>query len=271
MASFKVIAGTTHDQRSRLLPCFQTSAIQRFHDLHSSISVSALAATGAIHMVLKRICTSMASLSMCFKRSSTSRSSRASGAVWSSRPVWLERAINSCSVNVGGRNPTDFPSTNQYCMLELSTELKSCGRNFFSDASRKSHVCSVSTTWASASTIMVCSLSERFAPLLPMKLTANFGPILPKRTHGSTGASHATSLATVWRFWQSWRWREFKLRQKTQVHQLLRRERFCFGIFQRSGIDDQLHAFDAHAGVVGQGFQIDLIGRLAHLPIPSLF
>ena len=114
-------------------------------------------------------------------------------------------------------------------------------------------------------------LLERYVcDILPVKLTANFGPILPKRTHGSTDASHATSLATVWRFWQSWRWREFKLRQKTQVHQLLRRERFCFGIFERCGIDDQLHAFDAHPGVVGQRFQIDLIGLLGNLSIQIL-
>src|SRR5512144_437496 len=155
MASPSVMAGTTQDQRSRLLPCFQTSAIQRFHDLQSAISAAALSATRAIHMVLKRICTSMPSLSICFKRSSTSRSSRASGAVLSSRPVCLESAISSCSVNVGGRKPTDFPSTNQYCILGLSEELKSCGRNFFSASSKKSQVCSVSTTWASASTIIV--------------------------------------------------------------------------------------------------------------------
>src|ERR1044071_1436790 len=157
MASLSVIAGTTQDQRSRLLPCFHTSAIQRFHDLHSAISASALSATRAIHMVLNRICTSMPSLSMCFKRNSTSRSSRASGAVLSSRPVCLDSAISSCSVNVGGRKPTDLPSTNQYCMLGLSVELKSCGRNLFSASSRKSQVCSVSTTWASASTIMIHS------------------------------------------------------------------------------------------------------------------
>ena len=45
--------------------------------------------------------------------------------------------MSSCSVNVGGRKPTDFPSTNQYCMLGLSAELKSCGRNFFCDFIQK--------------------------------------------------------------------------------------------------------------------------------------
>src|SRR5262245_30537487 len=106
----------------------------------------------------------MPSLSICCKRSSTSRSSRASGAVLSSRPVCFDSAISSCSVSVGGRKPTDLPSTNQYCMLGLSVELKSCGRNFFSDASKKSQVCSVSTTCASASTIMAApsSLKRHF-------------------------------------------------------------------------------------------------------------
>ena len=45
-----------------------------------------------------------------------------------------------------------------------------------------------------------------------------------------------------------------QLRQKAQVHQLLRGESFRLGIFERCGIDDQLHALDAHPGVVGQAF-----------------